>query len=159
MFNRQQWNLLIFWTRIEIKHRWIWVIKRHWSLLMWEAVLTPSLYVWVRAHWGIGCWVARGDLSWGSGWGGTAGKLIRTSLDHRISSKGVHLGLLMTLTFYEYPQLYEMISWIKSSIKVTDPLLRKSRVLYKITINSKWLEWICFGLFTQQIARGTAHFF
>lgn len=46
----------------------------------------------------------------------------------------------MTLTFYEYPQLCEMISVIKSSIKVTDPLLRKSRVLHKIIINSKWLE-------------------
>ena len=46
----------------------------------------------------------------------------------------------MTLTFYEYPQLCEMISVIKSSIKVTDPLLSKSRVLHKIIINSKWLE-------------------
>lgn len=75
--------------------------------------------------------------------GDRAVKLMGTSLDHRISFKEFlsALGLLMTLTFYEYPHLCEMISLIKSSIKVTDPLQRQARENPLLTL-SNWKSFL-----------------
>lgn len=151
--------LFFFWTKTEIKHWLAWIIKQPWSLLIGKPAFIPLLCVTedMKGKWMMG--------------GGGGRRSYANQNEYRSENliQRVHVGLLMTLTFYENRRLCAVISLIKCSIEVRTP--HRESTLSDRRTAIKWRElifdkvkyvnapcnWCCFGLFTQQIKRGKHH--